>query len=100
MPMEKRDSKIIGRNNYADTANSDIVVITAGIPRKPGMSRDALLNTNHKIMNDVVGKIVRPPPNCILIIVSNPLYAMAQAAYKISGFPRERVIGMSGLPDS
>ena len=95
MPIEKRDSNIIGTNDYADTANSDIVVITAGIPRKPGMSRDDLLNTNHKIMNDVVGKIAHHSPNCILIIVSNPLDAMAQAAYKMSGFPRERVIGMA-----
>jgi malate dehydrogenase len=100
MPIEKRDSNIVGTNDYADTANSDIVVITAGIPRKPGMSRDDLLNTNHKIMNDVVGKIVHRSPNCILIIVSNPLDAMAQAAYKMSGFPRERVIGMAGVLDS
>src|SRR6202163_4539688 len=100
MPIEKRDSAILGTNDYADTANSDIVVITAGIPRKPGMSRDDLLNTNHKIMNDVVGKIVQHSPNCILIIVSNPLDAMAQAAYKMSGFPRERVIGMAGVLDS
>ena len=100
MPIEKRDSNIIGTNDYADTAKSDIVVITAGIPRKPGMSRDDLLNTNHKIMNDVVGKIVHHSPNCILIIVSNPLDAMAQAAYKMSGFPRERVIGMAGVLDS
>src|SRR6267154_660147 len=100
MPIEKRDSNIVGTNAYAATANSDIVVITAGIPRKPGMSRDDLLNTNHKIMNDVVGKIVHHSPNCILIIVSNPLDAMAQAAYKMSGFPRERVIGMAGILDS
>jgi len=100
MPIEKRDSNIIGTNDYADTDNSDIVVITAGIPRKPGMSRDDLLNTNHKIMNDVVGKIVHRSPNCILIIVSNPLDAMAQAAYKMSGFPRERVIGMAGVLES
>jgi malate dehydrogenase len=100
MPIEKRDANIVGTNDYADTANSDIVVITAGIPRKPGMSRDDLLNTNHKIMNDVVGKIVHHSPNCILIIVSNPLDAMAQAAYKMSGFPRERVIGMAGVLDS
>src|SRR5438067_1736497 len=97
MPIEKRDSHIIGTNDYADTANSDIVVITAGIPRKPGMSRDDLLNTNYKIMADVVGKVVKNSPNCILIIVSNPLDAMAQAAYKLSGFPRERVIGMAGV---
>ena len=100
MPIEKRDSNIVGTNDYADTAKSDIVVITAGIPRKPGMSRDDLLHTNHKIMNDVVGKIVHHSPNCILIIVSNPLDAMAQAAYKMSGFPRERIIGMAGVLDS
>jgi malate dehydrogenase len=100
MPIEKRDSHIMGTQDYADTANSDIVVITAGIPRKPGMSRDDLLNTNHKIMKDVVSKAVQHSPNCILIIVSNPLDAMAQAAYKMSGFPRERVIGMAGVLDS
>ena len=100
MPIEKRDSHVIGTNDYADTANSDIVVITAGIPRKPGMSRDDLLNTNHKIMKDVVSKAVQYSPKCILIIVSNPLDAMAQAAYKMSGLPRERVIGMAGVLDS
>src|ERR1035438_367799 len=100
MPIEKRDSHVIGTNDYADTANSDIVVITAGIPRKPGMSRDDLLNTNYKIMSDVVGKAVQYSPNCILIIVSNPLDAMAQAAYKLSGFSRNRVIGMAGVLDS
>jgi malate dehydrogenase len=100
MPIEKKDSHVVGTNDYADTANSDIVVITAGVPRKPGMSRDDLLNTNHKIMKDVVTKVVQYSPNCILIIVSNPLDAMAQAAYKMSGFPRERVIGMAGVLDS
>jgi malate dehydrogenase len=100
MPIEKRDSYVIGTNDYADTAGSDIVIITAGIPRKPGMSRDDLLNTNYKIMSDVVGKVVKHSPDCILIIVSNPLDAMAQAAYKLSGFPRERVIGMAGVLDS
>src|SRR5919206_155936 len=100
MPIEKRDSHVIGTNDYKDTANSDIVVITAGIPRKPGMSRDDLLNTNYKIMQDVVSKAVQNSPNCILIIVSNPLDAMAQAAYKLSGLPRERVIGMAGVLDS
>src|SRR3954462_9289715 len=100
MPIEKRDSFITGTNDYADTANSDIVVITAGIPRKPGMSRDDLLNTNYKIMQDVVGKVVAASPNCIIIVVSNPLDAMAQAAYKISKFNRNRVIGMAGVLDS
>ena len=100
MPIEKRDSHVLGTNNYADTANSDIVVITAGIPRKPGMSRDDLLNTNYKIMQDVVGKVVANSPNSILIVVSNPLDAMAQAAFRISKFNRERVIGMAGVLDS
>jgi malate dehydrogenase len=100
MPIEKRDSHVLGTNDYADTANSDIVVITAGIPRKPGMSRDDLLNTNYKIMQDVVGKVVAHSPNCILIVVSNPLDAMAQAAFRISKFNRERVIGMAGILDS
>src|SRR6059036_983676 len=100
MPIEKRDSYILGTQDYADTANSDIVVITAGIPRKPGMSRDDLLNTNHKIMKDVVGKAIQHSPKCILIVVSNPLDAMAQAAYKMAGLPRERVIGMAGVLDS
>jgi malate dehydrogenase len=100
MPIIKKDSYIVGTENYADTANSDIVVITAGVPRKPGMSRDDLLNINHKIMKDVVGKVVQYSPDCILIIVSNPLDAMAQAAYKMSGFSRNRVIGMAGVLDS
>jgi malate dehydrogenase len=100
MPIEKRDAHVIGTNDYADTANSDIVVITAGIPRKPGMSRDDLLNTNYKIMQDVVGKVVANSPSAILIVVSNPLDAMAQAAFRISKFNRERVIGMAGVLDS
>ena len=100
MPIEKRDSFVMGTQDYADTANSDIVVITAGVPRKPGMSRDDLLNINHKIMKDVVEKVVQYSPNCILIIVSNPLDAMAQAAYRMSGFSRNRVIGMAGVLDS
>src|SRR5438477_4837423 len=100
MPIIKKDSFVLGTEDYADTANSDIVVITAGVPRKPGMSRDDLLNINHKIMRDVVGKVVQYSPNCILIIVSNPLDAMAQAAYKLSKFSRNRVIGMAGVLDS
>jgi malate dehydrogenase len=100
MPIEKRDVTVIGANDYAATANSDIVVITAGIPRKPGMSRDDLLHTNYKIMSDVVAKVVAESPEAILIIVSNPLDAMAQAAFKQSGFNRERVIGMAGILDS
>ena len=100
MPIEKRDVQVTGANDYAATANSDIVVITAGIPRKPGMSRDDLLHTNYKIMSDVVAKVVAQSPESILIIVSNPLDAMAQAAFKQSGFNRERVIGMAGILDS
>jgi len=100
LPIEKRDVSVVGTNDYADTANSDIVVITAGIARKPGMSRDDLLNTNFKIMSDVVAKAVAASPNCILIIVSNPLDAMAQTAFKQAGLPRERVIGMAGVLDS
>jgi len=100
MPIEKRDVHVIGSNDYAATANSDIVVITAGIPRKPGMSRDDLLHTNFKIMSEVVSKVVAQSPECILIIVSNPLDAMAQAAFRQAGFNRERVIGMAGVLDS
>jgi malate dehydrogenase len=100
MPIAKMDCHIIGTNDYADTANSDIVVITAGIPRKPGMSRDDLLQTNYKIMSDVVGKVTAVSPNCILIIVSNPLDAMAQTAFRQAKFNRERVIGMAGVLDS
>jgi len=100
MPIEKRDVSVVGANDYAATANSDIVVITAGIPRKPGMSRDDLLHTNFKIMSDVVQKVVAQSPESILIIVSNPLDAMAQAAFRQAGFNRERVIGMAGVLDS
>ena len=100
MPIEKRDVHVIGSNDYAATANSDIVIITAGIPRKPGMSRDDLLHTNFKIMSDVVQKVVAQSPESILIIVSNPLDAMAQAAFRQAGFNRERVIGMAGVLDS
>jgi malate dehydrogenase len=100
MPIVKRDASVLGTQSYEDTANSDIVVITAGVPRKPGMSRDDLLNINYKIMSDVVTKVVKYSPNSILIIVSNPLDAMAQAAYKQSGFSRNRVIGMAGVLDS
>jgi malate dehydrogenase len=100
MPIEKRDCKIVGTNDYADTKDSDVVVITAGIARKPGMSRDDLLNTNFKIMSDVVSKVVAASPNCIIIVVSNPLDAMAQTAFKQAGLPRERVIGMAGVLDS
>jgi malate dehydrogenase len=100
LPIERSDIHITGSNDYADTANSDVVIITAGIPRKPGMSRDDLLHTNYKIMTDVVKNVVAYSPESILIVVSNPLDAMVQAAYKLSGFNRERVIGMAGILDS
>jgi malate dehydrogenase len=90
----------IERSDYADTADSDIVIITAGIPRKPGMSRDDLLHTNFKIMSDVVSKVVTYSPETVLIVVSNPLDAMVQTAYRQSGFNRERVLGMAGILDS
>jgi malate dehydrogenase len=100
MPIEKRDVHITGSNDYAATANSDIVVITAGIPRKPGMSRDDLLQTNYRIMSDVVGKVAAASPDAILIVSSNPLDVMVQTALKQSKFNRERVIGMAGVLDS
>jgi malate dehydrogenase len=100
LPIEKSDVHVTGSNDYAATANSDIVIITAGLPRKPGMSRDDLLQTNYKIMAEVVKKVVSYSPETILIVVSNPLDAMAQAAYRLSGFNRERVIGMAGVLDS
>ncbi len=100
LPIERTDVHITGTNDYADTAHSDIVIITAGIPRKPGMSRDDLLHTNFKIMSDVVSKVVTYSPETILIVVSNPLDAMVQTAFRQSGFNRERVLGMAGILDS
>jgi len=99
-PIERSDVHVLGTNDYADTADSDVVIITAGIPRKPGMSRDDLLHTNFKIMSDVVSKVVAYSPETILIVVSNPLDAMVQTAYRQSGFNRERVLGMAGILDS
>src|SRR6059036_1435739 len=99
-PIEGYDCRLTGTNNYRDTANSDIVVITAGVPRKPGMSRDDLLKTNYGIVKGVTEEVVKNSPNCIIIVVSNPLDAMVQTAFKISGFPKERVIGMAGVLDS
>src|SRR5258708_5654873 len=99
--IEGTDSYVSGStNDYAATANSDIVVITAGMPRKPGMSRDDLLKINYDIMKAVTGQAVKYSPNCILIVVTNPLDAMCQAVYKIAGFPKNRVIGMAGVLDS
>src|SRR5437867_2350798 len=99
-PIEGYDSHILGTNDYRDTANSDIVVITAGLPRKPGMSRDDLLVKNYEIVKGVTEQVVRHSPHSILIVVSNPLDAMVQTAFKISGFPKNRVIGMAGVLDS
>src|SRR5437868_5893217 len=99
-PIEGYDSRLTGTNNYKDTANSDIVVITAGIPRKPGMSRDDLLKTNYGIVKDVTEQVVKNSPNSIIIVVSNPLDAMVQTAFRVSKFPKQRVMGMAGVLDS
>ena len=99
-PVVGYDSRVTGTNDYKDTANSDIVVITAGIARKPGMSRDDLLKTNYNIVKETTEKVAKYSPNSILIVVSNPLDAMSQTAYKVSGFSKNRVIGMAGVLDS
>jgi malate dehydrogenase len=99
-PIEGYDSRLIGTNGYKETANSDIVVITSGIARKPGMSRDDLLNTNAGIVGSVTDEIARSSPQAIIIVVSNPLDAMAQVAFRRSRFPKHRVIGMAGILDS
>ncbi|RME48749.1 MAG: malate dehydrogenase [Deltaproteobacteria bacterium] len=99
-PIEGFDSRIVGTNDYADTKDSDIVIITAGFPRKPGMSRDDLLTKNAGIVKSVTEQIVRYSPECFIIVVSNPLDAMAYVAKQTSGFPRERVLGMAGILDS
>ncbi len=99
-PVIKTDSILLGTNGYDDTANSDVVVITAGLPRKPGMSRDDLLWKNEEIVAGVTREVVKRSPNSILVIVSNPLDAMCEVARRVSGFPRERVIGMAGVLDS
>lgn len=99
-PIEMHDAQLCGVNNYEASADSDIVIITAGIPRKPGMSRDDLLATNRGIMKNVVGQIARHSPRAILIIVSNPLDAMCHVAMEESGFPKNRVVGMAGVLDS
>src|SRR5688500_6589425 len=103
-PIEGSDCRVVGygatEEGWAQTANSDVVVITSGVPRKPGMSRDDLLQTNYKIMQAVTEQIVRHSPNTIIVPVANPLDAMCQAVYRISKFPRERVIGMAGVLDS
>jgi malate dehydrogenase len=99
-PIESFDSRIIGTNGYDETANSDLVIITAGIARKPGMSRDDLLNTNAGIVKQVAEQIKATSPNAIVIVVSNPLDVMCYVAKEVTGFPRERVIGMAGVLDT
>src|SRR5690348_5606940 len=99
-PIEGFDTRVIGTNGYDETANSDIVVVTAGIARKPGMSRDDLLNTNAGIVKQVSEQIKRTSPNAIIIMVSNPLDVMAYVTLKVTGFPRERVLGMAGVLDT
>ena len=93
-------SKIIGTNDYADTKDSDVVIITSGLARKPGMSRDDLLSTNTKIIKEVTEKVIKYSPNCIIIVVTNPLDAMTYVASKVSGFPKERIVGMAGILDT
>ncbi|RLB80197.1 MAG: malate dehydrogenase [Deltaproteobacteria bacterium] len=99
-PIEKHDARLTGSNDYAASANSDIIIITAGIPRKPGMSRDDLLNINAGIMNTVAREVAKQSPEAVIIVVSNPLDAMCHVAYETSGFPKNRVIGMAGVLDS
>jgi len=99
-PIHRYDCRLTGSNEYRETADSDIVVITAGLARKPGMSRDDLLFKNAEIVKGVVEQVARYSPNAILIIVTNPLDAMAQLAFRVSGFPKHRVIGMAGILDS
>lgn len=99
-PIEGYDLNILGTNDYADTANSDIVVVTAGLPRKPGMTREDLVGTNARIVGGVIENVVKHSPNAIIILVTNPLDTMVYLAYKKSGLPRERIIGQAGVLDS
>ena len=99
-PIEGFDAKVIGTNGYEETRDSDVVVITSGVARKPGMSREDLLTTNKKIIESVVAQVVKASPGAILIMVANPLDTMTYLAYKKSGFPRERVMGMAGILDT
>ncbi len=99
-PIEGFDARIVGTNDYADTAGADVVIITSGLPRKPGMSRDELLAANTKIVRDVAEKVAPGSPDAVLIVVSNPLDAMAYVAWKVSGFPAERVVGQAGILDT
>ncbi len=99
-PIMGFDSRIVGTTDYADTKNSDVVVVTAGIPRKPGMSRDDLLATNAKIVTSVAEQLRSSSPNAVVIVVSNPLDAMVQQMFKVTGFPAQRVIGQAGVLDT
>jgi malate dehydrogenase len=99
-PVEKTDVRVVGTNAYDETAGSDIIIITAGIPRKPGMSRDDLMNTNSGIVKSCTESAVAKSPNAILIVVSNPLDVMTYVAWKVSGFDRRRVMGMAGVLDA
>ena len=99
-PVLGSDASVIGANSYEGTAGSDVVVVTSGIARKPGMSRDDLLLTNMRIVSSVVEEVAKHSPDCILLVVTNPLDAMAQRAYELSGFPKNRVVGMAGILDT
>jgi len=99
-PVTGSDIKLVGTNSYDETKNSDVVIITSGIPRKPGMSRDDLVSTNTKIVKEVTQEVSKRSPDAVLILVTNPLDAMVYVAHKVSGFPRERVMGMAGVLDS
>ncbi|GAC1565945.1 MAG: malate dehydrogenase [Ktedonobacteraceae bacterium] len=99
-PVLGYDSLVVGTNDYTDTANSDIVVVTSGFPRKPGMSRDDLVKKNQEIVAQVTQEVVKNSPNSIIVMVTNPLDAMAQLAFHVSGFPRNRVVGMAGVLDT
>ena len=98
-PMERFDANVIGTSDYADTADSDVVIVTAGLPRKPGMSRDDLIATNVKIVRSVAEQVAKHSPNAIMIVVSNPLDAMVYTALKASGFPTHRILGQAGCLD-
>ncbi len=99
-PIDDYDNKITGTNDYADTADSDLVVMTAGFPRKPGMSRDDLLRANYEVVNGAISQAAKQSPEAILIVVTNPLDAMVQTAFRVSGFPKHRVLGMAGVLDT
>ncbi|MEE8541046.1 MAG: malate dehydrogenase [Desulfobacterales bacterium] len=99
-PIEKHDAHLIGANDYEASAGSDVVIITAGIPRKPGMSRDDLISTNAGIVKNVTNQVASLSPDAVLIVISNPLDAMCHVAYDASGFPKNRVVGMAGVLDS